>query len=387
MSMKVVVVSHKPCWRSPRSLSGFATDGGFAFHMEALSGIVDELRVLVPVSGSGPAAGEVHFAKGRISIVPLGPLKGSGIAYRVRFMGWVLLNFPRILVEILRADGVHTPIPGDVGTIGMLLAWVLRKPLYVRHCGNWLKPCTTAEKFWRWFMESVAGGRNVMLATGGSDLPPSSRTPHVHWIFSSSLTESELRSVGRVRSLPAAGPIRVAIVARQEPAKGGGRLIEALALLPESMKRVQVEIVGDGSAIRSYKELSSRLGVSDRVHFTGKLNHEEVLHCLNESHLFAFPTTSSDGFPKAVLEAMATGLPVVATGVSVLPQLLGHGGGILIPSASPADVAAGITNAISDPDQYGRMSKSALATAMGFSLENWAREIRTHLKAGWAGLV
>jgi len=96
--------------------------------------------------------------------------------------------------EILRADAVHSPIPGDIGTIGFLLAFALRKPLFIRHCGNWLKPSTTAERFWKWFMEKFAGGRQVMLATGGSPGPPSRVNSAIHWIFSTTLSDVELRS-------------------------------------------------------------------------------------------------------------------------------------------------------------------------------------------------
>ena len=52
----------------------------------------------------------------------------------------------------------------------MLFAFVLRKPLFVRHCGNWFVQTTAAEHFWKWFMVRFAGGRNVMIATGGDDI-------------------------------------------------------------------------------------------------------------------------------------------------------------------------------------------------------------------------
>jgi glycosyltransferase involved in cell wall biosynthesis len=268
----------------------------------------------------------------------------------------------------------------------MLGAVLIRKALFVRHCGNWTKPRTCAEKFWRRFMETTAGGRNVMLATGGSDRPPSAKNPHVHWIFSSSLTRNELHGRECTRSFPGDRMIRLIIVARQESAKGAGTVIESLPRLARSFPHITFEIVGDGSAIPEFKRLASEIGVEDRVRFCGKLNHEGVMTRLREATLFVFPTTSSDGFPKAVLEGLAAGLPVVATRVSVLPKLLASGSGVLIDEPTPDAVAAGIEQALGDTIRYEAMSRQAIETARQYSLESWRDTIGAYLESAWGPL-
>lgn len=385
--MKIVVYSHKPVWCSRESSSGYATDGGFVFHMQALAGLFDELRVLVPVAPMGASKGEIPFPAGALVVVPLAPLWGRGVWRKLLFPFWLLRNAPTLLGEFFRADGVHTPIPGDVGTVGMLLAWLFRKPLYVRHCGNWLKPQTGAEKFWRWFMEFAGGGQNLMLATGGAPTPPSPRNPSVQWIFSSSLWRREIAAVARPRTLPLDRPLRLILVARQETAKGGGRLIESLRWLSADFPGIEAWIVGDGGAIPGYRKLSAELGLEAQVRFPGKVNHEEVLGLLHDCDLFVFPTTSSDGFPKAVLEAMATGLPVVATRVSVLPSLLGEGVGLLLDSAEPVEVARGIRSALSDRGRYEDMSRKSVCKAQQYSLETWAETIGSHLQTAWGATL
>ena len=131
--MRLVVFSHKPCWLSPGSPSGVATDGGFPFQMRALSELFDETTLVLPVDGRGPRPGEIPLHGPRLRIAALRPLKSSGLLRRWAFPFWLLSQMPRMLREFFRADAVHAPIPGDVGTIGMLLAFVLRKPLFVRH--------------------------------------------------------------------------------------------------------------------------------------------------------------------------------------------------------------------------------------------------------------
>jgi len=384
--VKLAVFSHKPCWRSPTSPSGFATDGGFPFQIQYLSQLFDETRLLVPIVSEARPVGEIPLWGSNLRIVPLTVRRGAGLASKLSFVPWLVRNGPCLMRELIAADSVHTPIPGDVGTIGMLGAAMLRKPLFVRHCGNWTKPATLAEKFWRWFMERHADRRNVMLATGGASQPPSLRNPNVRWIFSSSLTDEELATYGCPRCYPKDGRVRLVIVARQEPDKGAAMVIRSLPLLASNFPGTEFEIVGDGTAIPSFRTLARQLGVLPRVTFTGKLNHTQVMQRLQEATLFAFPTTSSEGFPKAVLEALATGLPVLATRVSVLPQLLGQGCGVLLEEATPQAVAQGVERVLQSPSEYEAMSRKAVETARQYSLEAWRDEIRRHLEAAWGPL-
>ncbi len=384
--MRLTVFSHKPCWRNDASPTGFATDGGFPFQVAALTQLFDETVLLVPGYPRTTGLGEISLRGRNLRIVPLAPPFGSGLARKLLFPVWLLWTSPTILQEFHRMDAVHAPIPGDIGTVGMLLAWVFRKPLFVRHCGNWLRPLTLAEKFWRCFMEMSAGGRNVMLATGGAPTPPSQKNANVHWIFSSSLTQDELKSYSSPRSYPFSRAMRLIIVARQEKAKGAGAVIQSLPLLVGQFPKIEFEIVGQGSAILEFNRLAQELGIAERVHFAGKLNHEQVMQHLREAHLFVFPTTSSDGFPKAVLEGLASGLPVVATRVSVLPQLLGTGCGVLIDESTPEAVARGIAQALSDPLRYQAMSEKAIETAGQYSLEAWRDTIGSYLTGAWGPL-
>jgi glycosyltransferase involved in cell wall biosynthesis len=381
--MRLVVCSHKPCWPSPSSPTGYATDGGFSFQMQALSQLFESTSLLVPCAPTSNAAGEIPLQGHNLSVRPLPMPGGSGLRRKLRMIVWALCQGPRLFREIVRADAVHTPIPGDIGTIGMLLAYVLRKPLFVRYCGNWLTQQTAAEHFWRWFMERLAGGRNVMLATGGSDAPPSARTKEVRWIFSTSLTERELKLCGKVRRRPPPGSVRLVIACRQEREKGTGLVLEGLAQLVQDFPAATLDVLGDGGALRSFQNMAEKLGLARRVTFHGKVDHEAVLRQFQCSDIFCFPTLSSEGFPKVVLEALACGLPVLTTKVSVLPQLIGRGGGMLLEEAQPAALAEAVRAMLSSEEQYQAMSANAIATAAEYSLERWRDTIGDLLRAAW----
>ena len=384
--MRLVVVSHKLCWPSNRSTSGYATDGGFPFQMRALAQLFDSTTLVVPVDRSHSHVGEIPLEGRGIRVVALPPVRGARLRRKLALPFWLFRNLPTIAVEIRRADGVHAPIPGDIGTFGLLLALMLRKPLFVRHCGNWLQQKTASEYAWRWLLDRCAGGRNIVLATGGTGDAPSKRNPNVRWIFSTSLTDEEIRACAAPRArTPAAGP-RLIITCRQERTKGTGLVIRSLPLLASEYPAISLDVVGNGGALEEFRALTKHLGVGDRVRFHGQVDHDGVVALLRKADIFCFPTSAPEGFPKAVLEAMACGLPVVSTEVSVLPQLLAGGGGIVLGEASPAAIADAVRRCVSDQRRYETMSRAALETASRYSLEHWRDTIGGSLVAGWGEL-
>lgn len=381
--MKLLVVSHKPCWPSTGSSSGYATDGGFPFQMRALSELFSETTVAVPCSSSPDRPGEVPLAGQGLSVAPLTTPLGHGWMRKAGLPFWLLRNGVPLLREIWRADAVHTPVPGDIGTVGMVLAVLLRKRLFVRHCGNWERQETAAERFLRWFIEHCAGGRNVMLATGASANPPSRRNPNVRWVFATSLTHEELRACAIKRIPPSESYARLIHVGRQDWRKGTEVVLRSLPLLQDDFSHVTLDVIGDGPALPRFRTLAAQLGVSSRVSFHGQVTHEKVLSLLQQADIFCFPTESSEGFPKAVLEALACGLPVITTPVSVLPRLVGDRCGVILDSSTPEAVAEAVGGILRDRERYLSMSTQAQDTASEYSLERWRDTIGALLGLAW----
>lgn len=382
--MKLVVFSHKPCWQSGTSPSGYASDGGFPFQMRALSQLFDSTTLVLPQHNQPIHAGEVPLIGDQLRIVPLTFLAGKDFARKLRFPFWVLLNLLTFIRETIKADAVHAPIPGDIGTVGILLAVVFKKPLFVRHCGNWLLPRTKAEQFWQWLMEYLAGGHNVMLATGGQPTPPSQKNSKIQWIFASSLTAHEITRYATTRETKflAMNP-RLIIVCRQEEDKGTGIVIDSIPFLQQMFPNIILDIVGDGSALPRFQEKTKVLGLENHVNFYGKVNHNRVIELLKQADLFCYPTRASEGFPKVVLEAMACGLPIVTTPVSVLPYLVGDRCGIIIKEITPYAFAEAVKSCLKDRTTYLSMSTMGYETARGYSLEVWRDQIGQHLQGAW----
>jgi len=266
----------------------------------------------------------------------------------------------------------------------MLLAYVLRKPLFVRYCGNWFAQTTPAQHFWKWFMERSAGGRNVMMATGGDSRPPSDRNPAARWIFSTTLTVNELRELQRGRMRRARPAARLITVCRQEAGKGTELLIDSMPLIRRDHPDAHLDIVGDGEALPELRARAAASSAADRIHFHGSVDHDTVLDLLRGADLFCYPT-ATEGFPKAVLEALACGLPVVTTKVSVLPHLVNECG-VLLDAVTPQALSQAVSTCLSEPHAYETMSIRAMERAQAYSLERWRDTIGDTLRSAWGPL-
>lgn len=379
--MKLLVFSHKECWKSKSSPTGWATDGGFAMHMDYLSKLFDSTKIIVPEI-RGNEKGEVYFTNPTITIVPVKLFFKKGLLNKFFMPFWFLYYFPKFILEIIKCDAIHAPIPSNIGTVGFLLAHIFNKPLYIRHCGNWFVQRSVAERFWRWYMEQFAGGKKVFLTTGGSDEAPSKINPNIKWIFSSSLTLNEIEHKNHTRDWSL--PNKLCIVSRQEYSKGAVLVIEALKILKDQGKIFYFDVVGNGGYLNKLKELVNNLELNDQVVFHGKLNHLEVLNVLQQNHFFVFPTNAPEGFPKVVLEAMSQGLPVITTPVSVLEKLINTSkSGIILKERSAVEIASQLNSLSSNIELAVEMSENGINYAKQFTLEQWAKDIGFHLEQAW----
>lgn len=379
--MKCVVLTHKLLWRVRGGNTEYATDGGFPRQMEALSKIFSKLVICAPVSGKDRDGGSALRGQS-LGVVPLGPLETRGVARRITLVWWTIRNLPTIVREIVRADCVHTPIPGDVGTIGMVLAVLLRKPLLVRHCGNWDRRSTMAEVFWRWFIEFFAGGRNVMLLTGAKRAAPSDEEKGIQWIFSSSMWMSEMKQFGaNARQNPSEEDLRIVIACRQSMEKRVDLVIRAAAKMVCEFPGLRLDIFGDGPDLSFFQRVAEREGIQSRVVFHGQVTPEELWGRMARSHVFCLPS-ASEGFPKAVLEAMACGLPVVVGSLPVFRAMTADGGGVAVEDPSPESVADAIRSVVKG-GAYQEMARRAHETALLYSLDCWSERIAEILAERW----
>jgi glycosyltransferase involved in cell wall biosynthesis len=129
-------------------------------------------------------------------------------------------------------------------------------------------------------------------------------------------------------------------IARLHPEKGHALLLRAFARAHPRLPGARLLIVGDGTLARSLRDEARRLAISDRVTFLGF--QDDLVSLLVALDVFVLPSFA-EGTPLAIYEAMAAGLPIIASNVPGIGELVHHGeSGFLVP---PGDLEA-LTDAL-----------------------------------------
>jgi glycosyltransferase involved in cell wall biosynthesis len=151
----------------------------------------------------------------------------------------------------------------------------------------------------------------------------------------------------------------VTVLANLRPEKGILEIVEAAAALRRAVPEVRIDIWGEGP-LRGEAEARIRsLALADRVHLRGSTRTPEEV--LRRSDVFVLPSLS-EASSNVLLEAMATGLPVVATRIGGTPALVGDAA-VLVPPGDPAALAAALVDLARNPALATRLAAAARARA------------------------
>lgn len=165
-------------------------------------------------------------------------------------------------------------------------------------------------------------------------------------------------------------PFQIVCVASLEEVKGHRYLIDACRVLRDRGWDFECHLVGDGPRRRRVEAQVSRTGLASRIHVHGGKPRPEVARLLSSAHvavLASHPTRDGrkEGIPVALMEAMAAGLPVVATAISGIPELVANEEtGILVPSGDPDALAHALERLLEDGELRARMGRAGRARVL-----------------------
>jgi sugar transferase (PEP-CTERM/EpsH1 system associated) len=147
----------------------------------------------------------------------------------------------------------------------------------------------------------------------------------------------------------------VATVARLEPVKDQASLLRAFEKVGAALPEARLVLVGDGSLRAALEDQARRPGLQGRVTFLGR--RADIADLLPLFDVFAL-TSTSEGLPLTVLEAMAAGLPCVSTAVGAIPEAVTEGQtGLLVPPGDSDALAAALTRLLRDPGLRRKMGQ------------------------------
>lgn len=160
-------------------------------------------------------------------------------------------------------------------------------------------------------------------------------------------------------------PFRVVSAGRLTKTKGFDRLVRAVALARQRGADVELAILGRGDEEATIRAVAAETGVSEVVDLPGWVSHDEVPTWIGRSHVFALPASVGfhDGLPNVVLEAMASGRPVVLSPLPAASEAVTPGvEGEILQSEDDVDGLADVLVALAaDPERVAEMGRAARA--------------------------
>lgn len=299
---------------------------------------------------AGPFTQRVLDEGFQASVVPLGGALDARATLRLRS-----------LLQRERTDVLHTHVHFSLNVVGRLAAIGTRTAVVAHmHIENVFRESAVARfaqvrldnataRTCRWIVAVSDATREALVAQGY----PASSTVTVH-------NGIEPREPAAVAALDPAPPGPVLLeVGRLCDVKGQHELIAALPLL--GREDVTVLLVGEdvesgGSYKRLLEEQARERGVEGRVRFLG--SRDDVPALLAAADALVLPSWI-EGFPLVVLEAMAAGVPVVATAVGGTPEAVVNGEtGLLVPTRDVHALARAIRHLLEDPDRARRLGEA-----------------------------
>jgi glycosyltransferase involved in cell wall biosynthesis len=179
----------------------------------------------------------------------------------------------------------------------------------------------------------------------------------------------DLQGFGAGRNKKRLENFRLLFVGRLNPVKGVEYLIDAMAGIKKKGTDVELTIAGDGPERKRLENLSKRLNVYNHVRFLGMVDRLKIASLMSESDIFVLPSIS-EGFPLVVLEAMACGLPIIATKVGGLPEVIEEGrNGLLVNPRDSVALASSILLLLQNEAQRDIIAEENRKKSMLFGWE------------------
>ncbi|HVS03972.1 MAG TPA: glycosyltransferase family 4 protein [Thermoanaerobaculia bacterium] len=164
---------------------------------------------------------------------------------------------------------------------------------------------------------------------------------------------------------PPAVPFTILAVARLIEKKGLDVLVAACGHLRDRGHLFRCRIVGKGILRAELKQLIQRLDLGDRVELVGPHTQNEIVARYHQAHVLTLPCVvaedgNRDGLPVSIVEALACGVPVVATAVTGIPEAVTHGvNGLIVPERDPVALADALESLLLDRDRLAALRQAA----------------------------
>lgn len=369
-----------------RSPDGLSAMGPFLDQVQALLPYFEGVTVCARVTEKGAAM--ARFPEARMGVRALPPYAG-----RADFLAHVPHYRREILAAAREADVSLVVLPGYLGALASAVLQRARLPLFHWVVGDWGRVVVSRRSgAGRWLahgLRPVVDGAMARLTRDtlsffGGDLPRRASSSHCVRT-SSTVWERDLRVCPEPAHGPLA-PLQLLFLGRLSREKGAAVLVDALTILRGDGLDVRLDVAGTGPERDALHRQVATRGLEPLVRFHGLVPRGAPLERrFDQAHILVLPSLE-DLQPRVLLEAMARGVPVVASDVGNVSSLVGHErNGILVRPGDAQALAAAVARLAADAGLRARLARAGEAVAADHTLEAESARMMAVVRAHFAG--
>lgn len=360
---RLCIVSHVVHYRHGGRVHAYAP---YAREIEIWADLFPEVRIAAPCEDGLPPSDTAVIDRGNVEMDPQPRAGGDSLGAKLRQALMVPVMMASMARAMRKADAIHVRCPGNLGLLGAAMAPLFSRQRIAKYAGQWPdwngEACTV--RLQKALLRSGWWKSPVTVYGSWPGQPP--------WIvpfFTSVLDREQIERARRAAaSRKAADPPRVLFVGRLSRAKNVDVLLDALNGLP-------CTIVGDGP------ERAALTARAPQAVFAGAVDFDRVLG-FYETHDILVLASETEGWPKAIVEAMAFGLVCIGSDRGLIPQILGEGRGLIVEPRDVEGLAAALRRA-ADPAEAEAIRARAAPFGQRYSLEDLREALREVMKKWW----
>lgn len=371
--MKFAIISHAEHMPDKGRIFSYAP---YVKEMNLWLKNIEQVKIVAPVVIKQPdeitiAYNHLNLRVEKISAISLLSIKEIFNAF---------LQLPFIFFKIYKAmkwaDHIHLRCPGNIGLIGCIVQILFpKKPKTVKYAGNWdpIAQQPLSYKLQKWILSNEFLSKNMTVLVYGEW---KNQSRNIKPFFTASFTMEEVMNKP-VKSFSA--PYRCMFVGSLVPGKRPMFAIQLVECLRKKGVEISLEMYGDGVMRAEIENYIERENISDFIKLQGNKPLEVVKEAYKKSH-FLILASKSEGWPKAVAEAMFWGAIPIATPISCVPWMLDNGKrGILI-DPEVEEAAKAFEEFIQEEGKIKAMSEEAMKWSRTYTLGFFETEIAKLLK-------
>lgn len=371
--MKFLIITHVKHKLNGETISAYAP---YVREMNIWLKYVDEVTIVAPIILESKLAIDLDYRHKNIQFSKIPSIEFTNLKKVILS----IIKIPIILITIFKAckkaEHIHLRCPGNIGLLGCLVQICFPKKIKTtKYAGNWDPNAKQplSYKFQKWLLSNSFLTRNMSVLVYGNW---KNQTKNIKPFFTATYTDEEKQELKTRNYI---NNLKFVFVGSLVEGKRPLLAIKIVQALHKKDIEVQLDIYGEGGLKEELNNYVKDNQLEQVINFQGNKEKHIIKEALKEAHFLILPS-KSEGWPKAVAEAMFFGAIPITTSISCIPFMLDHGKrGILI-KPELEDTWNKLLKYLSKEDELKEMSKLASNWSQKYTLNTFEIEISKLLK-------